>query len=102
MGRIQARMGSQILALFDKDMLLTKEGSGVASSVSRHLSFLDSESIARSLEWTNWNPEWLLEPGTTLYIQLPPHLADACRGWLRCVISTIGRMIGSTGWEVRG
>ncbi len=48
LGGIPARLGNQLKTLFDKEVVgLTKEGAGVLSTVSRHLSFLDSELVAK-------------------------------------------------------
>ena len=49
MGGVPERLGNQIKMLFEKGTTLTKEGSGILSTVSRHLSFLDSEMVARAV-----------------------------------------------------
>jgi type IV secretion system protein VirD4 len=104
MGGIPARLGSQLMALFDKEKagVLSKEGSGVISSVNRHLSFLDSDLVARSCVRSNWDPLDLLRPGTTLFLQIPPDQLEAQKGLLRCWISTLVRMIGAAGDERAG
>lgn len=83
-GGIPARLGNQLMALFEKNGGgLTKEGTGVLSSVSRYLAFLDSELIARSLATSSFAPQELQKPGITLFIQLPTSQLEAQRGWLR-------------------
>ncbi len=103
LGGIPARLGSQLLALFDKETGgLTKEGAGVLSTVSRHLAFLDSDLVARSVAKSTFAPQELQKPGNTLFIQLPPSQLQAQRGWLRCILSTLVRVIGATGSEQEG
>jgi type IV secretion system protein VirD4 len=99
MGGIPARMGAGIKSLFEKPGLLSKEGSGVFSTVARHLSFLDSEMVATSVESSTFDVRCLLEPGVTLYLQIPPDQLEAQRGLLRCWVSTLIRVIGSSGSE---
>jgi len=101
-GGIPGRLGSQIKALFDKDNMLTKEGSGVVSTASRHLAFLDSEMVARSMESSTFDLRSLLKPNVTLYLTIPPDQLEAQRGLLRCWISTLIRVIGSAGKEESG
>lgn len=104
LGGIPARLGNQLMALFDKEQsgVLSKEGAGVMSTVSRHLAFLDSELVARSVARSNWDPLDLLKPGTTLFLQIPPDQLEAQKGLLRCWISTLARMIGAAGDERAG
>ena len=104
MGGIPARLGNQLKALFDKEQAgtLSKEGAGVLSTVARHLAFLDSELVARSVARSTFNPAVLLKPGTTLFLQIPPDQLEAQKGLLRCWISTLVRMIGAAGDERAG
>jgi type IV secretion system protein VirD4 len=99
MGGIPARMGSGLKSLFEKPGVLSKEGSGVFSTVARHLSFLDSDMVARSVAASSFDVRSLLTPGVTLYLQIPPDQLDAQRGLLRCWVSTLIRVIGSSGCE---
>lgn len=99
MDGIPGRVGRQLKSLFEKPGVLSKEGSGVFSTVARHLSFLDSDMVARSVESSTFDVRCLLEPGVTLYLQIPPEMLDAQKGLLRCWISTIIRVIGSSGSE---
>src|SRR5205085_4615075 len=72
-GGIPGRLGSQIQSLFEwESKELTKEGSSVLSTVSRHLSFLDSELIAKSLARSSFDPVQLRKPGTVLFFQVSP------------------------------
>jgi len=104
MGGIPARLGNQIKALFDKEQAgtLSKEGAGVLSTVARHLAFLDSDLVARSVACSTFDPAVLLKPGTTLFLQIPPDQLEAQKGLLRCWISTLVRMIGVAGDERTG
>jgi len=101
MGGLHARLGSQIKALFDGEQagMLSKEGASVMSTVTRHLSFLDSELVARSVACSTFDPAVLLKPGTTLFLQIPPNQLEAQKGLLRLWISTLARMIGAAGNE---
>ena len=84
-------------------MGLTKEGAGVLSTVTRHLSFLDSELVAKAVATSTFNARReLLRPGTTLFLQIPPEQLEAQRGLLRCWISTLVRVIGAAGNEQEG
>lgn len=99
-GGIPGRLGNQLLALFDKEGgELTKEGAGILSTVSRHLTFLDSEPVSRAVANSSFDPLELLKPGTTLFIQIPPAQLEAQRSLLRCWISTLIRVIGANGNE---
>lgn len=99
MGGLSARLGSQLRGLFEETGVLTREGSGVMSTVTRHLSFLDSEMVARSVESSTFDVRSLLKPGITLYMQIPPEQLDAQRGLLRLWVSTFIRVLGSSGSE---
>src|ERR1700733_7524436 len=84
-------------------MELRKEGASVLSSVSRHLSFLDSELVAKSVgARSTFDPMDLRKPGTSLFLQIPPEQLEAQKGLLRCWISTLVRVIGATGNERDG
>ena len=82
--------------------VLSEEGASVLSTVARHLAFLDSELVARSAASSTFDPEILLKPGTSLFLQIPPNRLEAQKGLLRCWISTLVRMIGATGDERAG
>ncbi|HVS39334.1 MAG TPA: type IV secretory system conjugative DNA transfer family protein [Gemmataceae bacterium] len=101
MGGIPARLGSQLGALFDKQQpgVLSKEGAGVLSTVQRHLSFLDSELVAKSAAASTFDPRELLGGRMTLFLQIPPDQLEAQKGLLRCWVSTLVRMIGAAGDE---
>src|SRR5947209_1988928 len=83
-------------------MALTKEGAGVLSTVTRHLSFLDSELVAKAVAGSTFDPMELCQPGTSLFIQIPPSQLDAQRALLRCWLSTLVRVIGAAGDESDG
>jgi len=104
MGGIPSRLGHQLMTLFDREQTpsLSKEGAGVLSTVARHLAFLDSELVARSVARSTFDPLMLLTPGTTLFLQIPPDQLEAQKGLLRCWISTLVRMIGVLGDERSG
>ncbi len=100
-GGIPARLGNQLKSLFDKEQAgsLSKEGAGVLSTVQRHLSFLDSELVARSVAGSTFDPRDLLKGRMTLFLQIPPDQLEAQKGLLRCWISTLVRLIGAAGDE---
>ncbi len=102
MGGIPARLGSQLSVLFDPSGMLSKEGAGVLSTVSRHLAFLDSELVAKSVARSTFKPELLLKRGTTLFLQITPDQLEGQRGLLRFWVSALVRLIGSGGNERAG
>ncbi len=104
LGGLPARLGNQLLGLFEQDGTYTKEGAGVLSTVARHLSFLDSELVAAAVAHSAFEPAELMTPETrtTLFLQIPPSQLDAQRGLLRCWISTLVRLIGASGDEAGG
>ena len=102
MGGVPERLGNQIKMLFEKGTTLTKEGSGILSTVSRHLSFLDSEMVARAVATSTFDVRSLLQKGVTLYLTIPPEQLEAQKGLLRCCVSTLIRVIGSSGSEENG
>jgi type IV secretion system protein VirD4 len=100
---IPARLGNQIKTLFEKDGSgLTKEGAGVLSTATRHLSFLDSELVAKSVASSTFDPSELQKPGVTLFLQIPPDQLEAAKGILRCWMSCLIRVIGAVGDERKG
>lgn len=100
MGGMLARLGSQLKGLFDRKYVSgSREGDSVLSTVIRHLSFLDSELVAKSVARSTFDPASLLKGGTTLFLQIPPTQLEAQRGLLRCWISTLVRVIGAAGDE---
>jgi len=101
MGDLAARLGSQIKMLFEKGTTLTKEGASVMSTVARHLSFLDSEMVAKSVAASTFDVHSLLKPGVTLYLTIPPNQLEAQKGLLRCWVSTLIRVL-SSGSEANG
>lgn len=102
-GGIPGRLGAQLKTHFDKDTsAFTKEGASVLSCVTRHLSFLDSELVAKAIAGSTFDPSQLRKPGITLYLQIPPDQLDAQKGLLRCWVSTLVRVIGTVGNEWNG
>ncbi len=103
LGGIPARLGNQIKALFDNaGGELTKEGAGVVSTSTRHLSFLDSELVFKAVNTSTFDPAELRKPGITLFLQIPPDQLEAQKGLLRCWVSTLVRVIGAVGDERDG
>jgi type IV secretion system protein VirD4 len=103
LGGIPARLSAQLKTLFDKDGSgLTKEGSGVLSTVTRHLSFLDSDLVAKAVATSTFDPATLRQRGITLFIQLPPEQLEAQKGLLRCWLSALIRVIGAVCSEQNG
>lgn len=100
-GGIPARLGNQLKTLFDNSGL-TKEGAGVLSTVTRHLSFLDSDLVAKAVASSTFRPADLKTPGLTLFLQIPPDQLEAQQGLLRCLVSTLVRVLGAAGSEHDG
>ncbi len=96
-GGIPARLGNQLKILFGNGAAVefSKEGAAVMSTVARHLAFLDSDLVARSVASSTFDPADLLKPGTTLYLQIPPDQLEAQKGLLGCWLSTLIRAIGA-------
>ena len=103
LGGIPGRLGNQLKTLFDKESSsLTKEGAGVVSTVTRHLSFSDSELVSKAIATSTFDPAKLRSRGTTVYLQIPPDQLEAQRGLLRCLVSTFIRVVGAVGNERDG
>lgn len=100
-GGICQRFGGHIESLFEKELTFTREGSSVLAVLSRHLSFLDSESVGRCVSKTTFDPYSLLRPGMTVYMHIPPHRLDAQKNLLRMWVSTFAWVVGSSGSEVK-
>ena len=72
LGGIPGRLGNQLKTLFDKDSSsLTREGAGVLSTVTRHLSFLDSKLVAKAVATSTFDVASVRRPGTTVFLQIP-------------------------------
>src|SRR5262249_14245049 len=96
-------LGNQVEGLFENGSdELTKEGASVLSTASRHLSFLDSDLVAKAVNTSTFDPAELRKPGITLYLQIPPDQLDAQKGLLRCWVSTLVRVIAAVGNEWDG
>ena len=103
LGGIPGRLGNQLKTLFDKESSsLTREGAGVLSTVTRHLSFLDSELVAKAVATSTFDPAKVRIPGNTVYVQIPPDQVLPQIGLLRCWISTFVRVLGAVGNEQEG
>jgi type IV secretion system protein VirD4 len=102
MGGIFERLGNKIKRWFDKDNFLTKEGTGILNTIGRHLAFLDSPMVANALSRSTFRVEELLVPGNACFISIPGDQLEAQRGLIRCIISTLIRVIGSSGHEEDG
>jgi type IV secretion system protein VirD4 len=99
LGGIPARLGNQLRILFDKEGNTTKETCSVLNTVARHLGFLDSQVVANTVSTSTFDVLELLEPGNVLFLQIPGDQLEAQRGFLRCITSTLIRVIGSSGHE---
>jgi type IV secretion system protein VirD4 len=103
LGGIPARLGNQLKTLFDKDGSgLTKEGAGVLSTVTRDLSFLDSDLVAKAVATSTFDPRELRKPGITLFWQIPAEQLGAQKGLARCWTSAFISVIGEAGHEQAG
>ncbi|MGL4550588.1 MAG: type IV secretory system conjugative DNA transfer family protein [Gemmataceae bacterium] len=100
-GGVPGRYAGVIKGLFTREGVLTKEGASVVSMAQRHLDWLNSDLIGRAVERSTFQARDLLEPGVTLYLQVPPGQLEAARGYLRCVLATLLRVIGREGDERR-
>jgi len=103
LGGVPGRLGNQILGMFAPDekgkLLLTREGNGIMSTVARFLCFLDSELVSAAVGASTFRPEELLEPGISLFIEIPPELLLAQRGLLRMWIGALIRAVTRVGDE---
>lgn len=111
LGRIANNLGNVVKSLFEvkevhdgegnrvKHTALTKEGAGCQVTALRHLDWLNSEPVARSLESSTWEVESIFEQGTTLYMEIPPSFLESHRGLLRLWTSTLIREINALGDE---
>ena len=102
LGGIPCRLSNQLKTLFEKDGSgLTKEGSGVLSTVTRHLSFLDSDLVAKSVATSTFDPVTMRKRGITLFIQIEAdHAWKLQRGLLPgCWMSALIRVIGAASSE---
>ncbi len=102
LGGIPARLGNQVEGYFEKDSHeFTKEGAGIISTATRHLSFLNSELVAKAVNTSTFDAAELRKRGITLFLQIPPEQLEAQKGLLRCWVSTLVRA-GSAGSEWDG
>jgi type IV secretion system protein VirD4 len=99
LGGVYERFGNKLRRWFDGAGMPTKEGTGVLNTMSRHLAFLDSPMVANSLCKSTFDVLELLEPGNTFFLQVPGDQLEAQRGYIRLIISTLIRVIGSSGHE---
>jgi type IV secretion system protein VirD4 len=102
MGGLAARFSGQLQTLFDNPGQLNREGASVLGVVGRHLMFLDSQMVANAVSKSTFQVLELLNPGNAFFLQIPGDQLEAQRGLIRCVISTLIRVIGSTGHEEKG
>jgi type IV secretion system protein VirD4 len=102
-GGIPARLGNKVEGFFEMESdELTKEGVGVISTATRHLSFLDSDLVAKAVSTSTFNPAELRQPGSTLFMQIGPDQLEAQSGLLRCWTTALVRAIGASGNEEDG
>src|SRR5262249_6804124 len=100
LGGISERCGNHIKGMFDSGQvpMLSKEGSGVVSTLARFLSFLDSDVVAKSLAVSTFDPAEL-RAGAVLFLQIMPQFLESHKGLLRVWISTLIRVLGAEGSE---
>lgn len=72
------------------------------STVTRHLSFLDSELVAKAVATSTFDVASVRRPGTTVFLQIPQDQLEAQSGLLRCWLSTFVRVLGAVGNEKDG
>ena len=79
---VPARMGGYLQGLQDK------ERSSILSTCCRHLSFLDSELVAKIVACSSFDPTKIAD-GIDVYIQIPPKMLLSHAGLLRCWMQTL-------------
>lgn len=99
LGGIYARFGGHIASLFEGE-IYTKEGAGVMSTVTRNLTFLDSERVGECVSETTFDVSALMMGRLTIYLHIPPHMLEAWKGLLRLWVGSFVRLIGRTASEV--
>ena len=92
-GGMLARMGGQLSHFVDK------ERSSTLTTVSRHLRFLDTPTIAESTKTSSFDPAELRSGKMTIYLILPPEHLRANAGLLRMWISSLLRGVVRGGLE---
>lgn len=99
LGGIYARSGHYL-----KDRRQSeKEYAGIVSTATRYLSFLDSPLVAACVGGpSTFDPRQLHEPGTTLYLSVPPEFLQPMRGLLRLWFATLIRVMSRDGDEASG
>jgi type IV secretion system protein VirD4 len=102
LGGIYELMGSRILDLFDKELLLREESASIMSTVARHLDFLASELVISSVSKSTFDIQELRKSGNTLYLQIPENHLEDQRGLLRLWVSTLIRQLSNSGTEADG
>jgi type IV secretion system protein VirD4 len=102
-GGIPARLGNQVEGLFENGSdELTKEGASVLSTATRHLSFLDSDLVAKAVSSSTFDPAQFRNPGYSLFIQIGQDQLEPKGGLLRCWTSALVRVIAAVGNEWDG
>ena len=102
-GGIPARLGNKVEGFFENGSdELTKEGVGVISTATRHLSFLDSELVVKAVSTSTFDPAQLKKRGTTLFIQIGQDQLEAQKGLLRCWTTALVRAVSASGNEQDG
>jgi type IV secretion system protein VirD4 len=84
-GGMLKRRGGQLLHFIDK------EKSSTLTTVSRHLSFLDTPAVAACTRSSSFDPAELRSSGMTVYLILPPEHMRAQSALLRVWIGSLMR-----------
>jgi type IV secretion system protein VirD4 len=71
----------------------------VLSSATRHLSFLDSDLVAKAVSSSTFDPAQFRHPGYSLFMQIGQEDLEAKSGLLRFWTSAMVRVIGAAGNE---
>lgn len=80
---------------------IERERGSVLTSVGRHTSFLDSESIAATTERSSFDPGRLLSGRMTVYVCLPEDQLQTQAGFLRLVLASLLRCVTRGGPQER-
>jgi type IV secretion system protein VirD4 len=86
-GGIIARFGHIMSWLVDREL------GSVMSSVQRHTNWMDSPTVAASLEKSTWDPRSLRSGKVTVYLMLPHDKLTTLAPLMRLWLSTILRVV---------
>jgi type IV secretion system protein VirD4 len=89
-------LAARKLAPFNAD---TDEISGVISNARTQTAFLDSPTLKRNMEASDFSFEDLCRGNTSVYLVLPPDKLDTYSRWLRLMVTVGIRAVGRGGQQ---